>query len=178
MNRFKKLVINICVITSLLGLFYYFSGYYISKNKCIEDMLEFFNSDDTRIIKEITKDNITRVILTDRDNESISVIKLEKYGFLYKTGSSSLNQPIDKKNSFVIYTYFDTSFEHSIIIYRNNKDIDNIKITFRDNREISHNEWIGDFMYISDWTEKLGSHNFGLYEAFDKEGNLIEQIEY
>ena len=60
-------------------------------------------------------------------------------------------------------------------IYEN---IDNIKVTFKDGRVINENEWIDDFMFINDTIHSEVTGYFVLYQAFDKDGNLIGEITY
>lgn len=183
MNRIKKIIINVLIIVMFLGINYCFSSFYFSKDKCIEDMLEFFDSDDNVVLREKILENGIELITTDRHENTMSFIKINKYGLLYSPDyNSQINRAVlTKEGEFehlgFIGNVYDSG-EYMIGIYRNNKNINNIKVTCKDGRVINENNWIDDFMFINDTLHSEVTGYFGLYQAFDKEGNLIDEINY
>ncbi len=177
-KRIKGIIVNISIIISLLCLFYYFSDYYISINTCRNDMLKAYNSDDFDILHVVENKNNVRYVLTDNQYDTWSILNISKKGLLYTPEASQYNLKINKEKAFDVNVYFDTEFEHTIMIYRNNKDIDHIKITIKDHNVIEEKTWNNDFIFTSYKSDTLGKKNIGVYEAFDKNGKLIESIQY
>lgn len=175
MNRGKKLIRNLAVILVLLLGFYYFGGYYVSRQQCIIETLRGLYGTETREIMELRQGNYIATLMADEDDESFSIVGTKKIGFLYRTGSSSIGIQNDKKEILKISGM--ASSDHGMVIFlcRNNKTIEKVEVLLENGESFTITEWQEDYAgYIRE------DHNWesGTYKAYNAEGELVGEVYY
>ena len=174
MKRERKLFRNIIIISALLYVFYYFGGYYISKEQCIKETMRSLYVKEDNVIMEIQNDNDIRTLVVDDNLSSVSVIGTRKAGLFYHTASCSTGMNIKKDQAFSIHSSYNSDIGLTSFIYRNNKDIAYIELTLNDGTLVVIDEWHDDFAGVIVDTEEV----YGIYRGYDVNGNLIEERDY
>lgn len=191
MSRKKKFIRN-CIfilifVIVLLGK-YYLSGYYFSKEECLEQLKNTLYLQDNIVLEDIQDDEIILFVLMDEKDETFSFVRMEEFnkhlyrqtkiGFDGYTNETygELRMEIQKDHTFDYYsTYIDHGSEYSVhLIHRNDPNIDTIKLPFY-NGDVRVNMWNHDYiiMISKDYVDETKT-----IKAYDKNNQLIEEVEY
>lgn len=176
MNRSKKLALNLAGILVLLLAFYYFGGYYISKQQCVLESLRGLYGTETREIMELRQGKYIITLMADENDESFSIVSIKKTGFLYRTASSSVGVPIDKERAFKVSGTFSSDRGGVVFIYRNHPDIVRVEVEMQDGERHTITEWQENYagFLVNDKKEWYP----GTYKAYNATGELIEEVYY
>lgn len=175
MKRGKKLIRNLAVILVLLLGFYYFGGYYISKEQCVIETLRGLYGTETRKVMELRQKNYFATLMAGEEDESFSIVGTKKIGFLYRTASSSVGIKNDKEEILKISGM--ASSDHGMVIFlcRNDKSIETVEVLLENGETFTITEWYEDYAgYIRE------DHNWesGTYRAYNAEGELVGEVYY
>ncbi len=175
MKRIRKLAMQSIIIAILLCIFYYFGGYYISKEECIRETLRGLYATETNIVMEVGKRYFTITLVTDKENQSYSLIGTQRIGFLYRTGSSSTGHKINSNNKLDITGFYDKSMGSVLYIYRNDPAIQKIEVIMVDGTTFILDEWHENFTgyHINSDQWRLNT-----YKAYDASNQLIYETVY
>ncbi|MBO5176443.1 MAG: hypothetical protein J6C07_03205 [Lachnospiraceae bacterium] len=176
MKRGKKLVINLTLIFVILLGFYYFGGYYISKQQCIVETLQGLYGTESRKIMELQQGNYIITLMADENDESFSIVGIKKTGFLYRTASSSVGVQIDKERAMKVSGTFSSDRGGVVFIYRNHPDIVRVEVEMQDGEQHTITEWQENYagFLVNDKKEWYP----GTYKAYNAAGELIEEVNY
>lgn len=175
MKRSKKLAINLMFIFVLLQGFYYFGGYYVSKQQCVLETLRGLYGTETREVMELQQGNYIATLMADEEDESFSIVGTKKTGFLYRTASSSIGIKNDKTEILKISGM--ASSDHGMVIFlcRNDKTIETVEVLLENGESFTITEWHENYAgYIRE------DHNWesGTYKAYNAAGELIGEVYY
>ena len=176
MKRSKKLVRNLSIIAIILSVFFYFDGYYLSKQRCVMETLRGIYSTETgKEVMELRYGNYIATVMAEENGESFSVIGTNQKGFMYRTGDCSTGIKIDKEKSMTISGMGSEKYM-VIFIHRNDKSIDKVEVITENGETYTIAEWHEDYAgYIRE------NHNWecATYKAYNAEGELVgEEIYY
>ncbi len=179
MKRIKKLAIHSIIIAILLFLFYYFSGYYFSKEQCIEETLLGLYGTETNRIMELENGNYTATLFADTEKKTISVVGTKKIGFLYHTAESSVDAAINQTGKFYPHGIYNSQIGFVVFIYRNDKSIERIEVTMNNGQIYILDEWNNDFVGFKLLPDEITDDiPQGIYRAYDASNQLIEEKKY
>lgn len=171
MKRERKLFRNIIIISALLYTFYYFGGYYISKEQCITETMRSLYVKEENIVLEVQTGNHIRTLVVDDSLSTLSIIGMRKAGPFYHTASCSTGMNIKKDQAFSIYSVYNSDSGLTSFVYRNNKDIAYIELILNDGSIVVLDNWHKDFAGVIVDTEEV----YGIYRGYDVNGELIEE---
>ena len=175
MNRSKKLIRNSCLIIVISYAIYFFGGYFLSKEECINDTLRSLHANQTKTIMEFKNNNHFITLMTDEKMETYSLTGTKKVGFLYHTDSGSHNNKISDDQIIYIIGSWSREMGLLIIVYRNIPEITKIVVELEDGSEFILSEWKDNFSGIlldkDDWLN-------GIYKIYNSNNELLDIIEY
>ena len=179
MRRVKKIIFKISIIALLLFIFYYFGGWYFSKNQCIQETLQGYYITNHKKIMELEGENYTAILYADTNSPKISIVGIKKFGILYHQGSSAPRRTIDQTRPFYPYGSYNSDIGFAVFIYRNDPSIERIEISMNNGNLYVLDEWNNDFvgLYLSpdDITENFPQ---GTYRAYDNANQVIYERKY
>lgn len=175
MKKIKKITIQSVLIAILLFSFYYFGGYYISKEECIRDSLRGLYAEETNIVMEVGNGKHSVTLVTNPETQSYSFIGTKKFGFLYHVGSSSTGYTIDTREKLDIKGFFEKSMGSVIYIYRNDTTIQKIEVIMADGTTFTLDEWHENF---TGWHMDSDQWRLNTYKAYDASNQLIYEKTY
>lgn len=175
MKRSKKLAVNLAFIFVILLVFYYFGGFYFSKEQCVLESLRGLYGTETREIMELRQGKYIATLMADEEDESFSIVGTKKIGFLYRTASSSVGIKNDKEEILKISGM--ASSDHGMVIFlcRNDKAIETVEVLLENGETFTITEWHEDYAgYIRE------DYNWesGIYRAYNAKGELIGEVYY
>ena len=176
MNRGRKLVRNFAIIVTFLLIFYYFSGYYISKQQCVMESLRgLYCTETNREIMEFRYGNYIATLMADENDEKFSIAGTNKKGFLYRAGDSVTDISIDKEKCMTI-SGIGSSERMVVFIYRNDKSIDRVEAVLKNGEIYTITEWHEDYAgYVRESINLDGA----TYKAYNAAGELVgEEVYY
>lgn len=176
MNRSKKLVRNLIIIAMFLSVFFYFNGFYFSKQKCVTETLRgLYSTETSKEVMELRYGNCIATVMAEENDESFSIIETNKKAFFYRTGDCSTGIKIDKEKSMTI-SGIGSEEQIAVFIYRNDKSIDRVEVVTENGETYTIAEWHEDYAgYVRE------NHNWesATYKAYNAEGELVgEEIYY
>ncbi len=175
MKKIKKFTIQSVLIAFLLFIFYYFGGYYISKEECIRDSLRGLYAEETNIIMEIGNRKRSITLVTNPKTHSYSFIGTKKFGFLYHAGSSSTGYKIDTREKLDIKGFYEETMGSVIYIYRNDTSIEKIEVIMADGSTFILDEWHENF---TGFHREYNQWRQNTYKAYDASNQLIYEKTY
>ena len=148
MNRKKKLLIYILIILTFFSHIYFTQGYYISKNKAIEDALRYCSIEDNNVFATLDFDDDFYILGTTKRGEYIDIIDFDRIGpfYWYNGWWGREIYPNYDLNVTIGFTHDDTVIFYA---YRVNKDIDHIEISISNGDKITCDEWHHDYIYTT-----------------------------
>lgn len=175
MKRTKKLLINCSIIAIILFSFYYFGGFYISKEQCVIETVRALYGNETETIMEFQNKNSLITLMANTKEKTFSLVGTKKIGFLYRTASSSVGQKINEDELIEISGLFSSEIGMVIIVYRNDPSIHKIEVVFGNGDTMILEKWESDFVGFM-----LDSDNWqsATYKAYDIDNQLIDEIYY
>ncbi len=177
MSRSKKLIRNTIFIGIILCGFYYFGGFYISKETCIQQIVKGLYGNETEVVMEFQDKNKCFTILTDEEKESLSIVGTNQYGFLYKAaiGASYVGHEIVKEEHIDVTSIAGSEIGRVIVVVRNDERVAKVVAEFENGETQVFEEWNQGFS-----TVLLEEANWwpGVYKAYDSEGQLLGNIRY
>lgn len=177
MTRSKKLFMNLGFIVLILGCFYFFGGYYFSKDTCIEDTLKALYIEDSQLVNEWENEHTSLLLFLNEDETLFSTVVLHKTAFLYHIDSTATNQTLNKTSSFYPYVNYSQDIGTCIYLYRNDPNIDKIYLTTQDGYQMIFEEWHNNFSgKIVD--EDHDRFYLAKYQAYDQKNRLIEEFKH
>lgn len=191
MSRKKKFIRNSIFIAIILIGYFFYNGYFISKEKCLEQLKNALYLQDNIVLEEIQDDENILFVLIDEKDETFSFIRMEEYlNFLYKhrkigyVGATNelygeLRMKIQKDHSF---DYYHTSLDQEAIgdiflIHRNNPNVHEIELFLDDNSTIRLNDWNNDYIIMVSFLD-IYVDSTKTIKAYDINNQLIEEVEY
>lgn len=169
------MVRNLKVIFVGLVVFYFVGGLYFTKEACIEDTIKELYGNEFEEIMEFSHNGITKTLMVNPENKTVSIVGTKRFLGFYHTASSSTGMQIDERFSFDLFATYHSDYGMVMFIYRNNPQIDYIKAEFDDGEQLVLKEWKSDFVgFLLDTNEWKG----GTYKAYDLSDNLIEERQY
>lgn len=175
MSRKNKLLRNVAIISVLLYGFYYFGGFYISKEQCVIETMRGLYVEEKNYVMEVINGNEIKTLFVDDSNETVSIIGTKQLGFLYRTSGSYTSHSISRVQAIDVISGYNSEAGQTIFVYRNNKEIAYIEVELSDGTNLVLDEWNDDFVGTivdaEDW-------NSGIYKVYNANGNLIDVIEY
>lgn len=176
MKRGKKLIRNICIIAVLLCGFYYFGGFYLSKEECVRDTIRGLYGNENEVIAELRNKRIYTTIVINEEMKTASVVGTKKYGPFYHTASSFVGMKMSDSDCIDVDGCWTSERGNMVlVVYRNNQDIAKVEASLEDGSIVTVDEWTKDFAVLSIETEDWLN---GTYKAYDSAGNLIGEVEY
>lgn len=176
MKRNRRVAINLCIVTALLFLLYYFGGLYFSKNECVKECQRANLCKELETVTEIRGEKYSYAILANEEDTEYAVVVMRRYGFLYRpinffrgTWSKEENEMLIKKRSFGVA---EAQME---FLYRNDKRVERVEVYLENGEIISQDNWSGDYTgYARDGEEFLDA----TYKMYDVSNQLIGEVEY
>lgn len=176
MNRSKKLVRNLAIVLVLLFGFYYFGGYYISKEQCVVETLRGLYGTETREIMELHLDNYTATLMADETGGTFSIVGTKKAGPFYRTASSVIGVKIDKEKAIRVSGQFSSDEGGVVFIYRTTPEVVRVEVEMQDGEQHTITEWTEDFAgFVVNNKEEWYP---GYYRAYNAKGELLEEVYY
>lgn len=173
MKRGKKLLINLSIIMLILLVEYYLGGYYISKEKCIQDTLRGLYAYETENIMEFKKGKRIITLMANLDKKTYSIVSVKRNGFLYHTDDCFTGHPIEDNNTFDVLGVYDEDTGSFIGIYRNDKSITKVTVGTENAEVVTLDDWKQDFagcLYEEDMMLREM-----IYRAYNASGELVEE---
>lgn len=185
MKQNKKLIRNCWIILLALWAMYYFGGYYLSEEKCAEDILKAYYVKGAEKIMSLTCGDVSAHLYSDGEDENC-VAMTKKYAFLHHNDSFIDNEYIkmikerSKTDGFAYFPCVSADFGTTVFVYRYNKDIHLIHVELENGMSTVLEEWKEDFAGFALEHERMpdGSYVRATLKAYDKEGNLIGESAY
>ena len=175
-NRGKKLVRNLVLIFAILSLFYYFGGYYLSRQQCVLESLRSHYCDTTRKILEMQQGDYFITIMADENDERFAMVGTQKAGFLYRVASGSYNLKINKEKCMTLSASGSSDRGIVVCLYRNDKSIEKVEVQMENGDNYLITDWHEDYACYKRDEEEL---SYGTYRAYNAEGELIgEEVYY
>ena len=176
MNRIKKLVRNTMIIILVLIGFYYYGGFYLSREEYIKDYLKGFYRKENEYILEFNYKNRYKSIIADLDNKTYAVIGTRKIGFLY-VSDGSYKYEIDIEKIIDTKYVYDSDMNGLILfIYRNNDQVDYVIFESKDGEKYKIDDWNKNFSIIKIDGNFSNLSVEGIYKIYDKNNQLIEEV--
>ncbi len=179
MKRVKKILFKISIIALLLFTFYYFGGWYFSKNQCIQETLRGYCITNYKKIMELESKNYTALLYTDTNTAKISIIGIQNFGILYHEGSSAPSGTLNQTKPFYPYGSYDSDVGFVVFIYRNDPSIERIEISMNNGNLYALDDWnnnfVGFYLTPDEITEEIPQ---GTYRAYDASNQLIHERKY
>ena len=175
MNKMKKIVINLAIIVIILLGIYHFGGFYVSKEKCVEDYIRGQHIELEEPAMEIKESNMIYTIYVTEEKHHLALIT-QKIGFLYRA-KGYCEMSGDTHN--VTVSWFETVNEKGYIVVaeRNDDSIAKANVLmmlgFTDTVQLTFDEWNNNIAATYVEGEKM---NFATYQTYDEAGNLIEDL--
>lgn len=191
MNRKRKLIRNCIIIGIIILANYFVNGYYLSKEKCLEQLKNTLYLKDNIVLEEIQDDETILFVLMDEKNDAFSFIRMEEcMNFLYQQSMIGFNgktnevygelrMKIQKDYSFDYYSTFvdhDSQFDVNLI-HRNNLDVYEIELPLNNNKSIRLNNWNNDYIIFVNNPDCYVDETKTI-KAYDENNQLIEEVEY
>lgn len=174
MKRSKKLLINMCIIAVLLSGFYYFGGYYISKEQCMMEMLRSYYCNEREVAMEFENNNIITTVVVDIEGKTFSALKVKKIGFLYQPTGSAYGQEISEEYKISVNGHYTKGDGMEIFVYRNDDTVERVEVTMEDS-VIVLDEWENNFAWFVKDTD---GWKRGTYRAYNASNEIIEEMQY
>ena len=175
MKRNRKFVINCIIIGIILYCFYYFGGFFFSKEECINDTVRAMYGKTFNIVTEFKKGNEYRTLLVDDNHETTSLVGTKKIGFLYQTGGSNIGHKMRKNQSIEIIGEWTRDFGMILVLYRNTEEVEKVIVQLEDGTTLQFDDWkqnfSGQLLDLDNWYN-------GAYEVYNSNNECIEVIEY
>ena len=128
MKQNKKLIRNCWIILLVLGTIYYFGGYFLSEERCVDDILKAYYVKGAEEIMSLTCGDVSAHLYSDREDENC-VVMTSKHAFFYRKDSFIDNEYIDmikersKTDGFEYLHCVPSNLGTTVFVYRYNKDI-------------------------------------------------------
>lgn len=175
MKKNKKLLINTGIIGIILFSFYYFGGFYFSKNQCIIETVRALYGNEAEFIMEFQNNHHSVTLMANTDEKSFSLVGTQKFGLLYHSASSFVGEKIDQNHMFDVSGLSTSKQGMVVIAYRNNPSIHRVEVEFDNGDTIILDEWKQNFVGLmidsKDWQSAT-------YKAYDIHHQLIEERYY
>ena len=165
---------------------YHFGGFYISKDQCVKEQLRGIHVNLEEPAMTIKEGNMVYTIFVNDEsykveddlasNGSHLVVVTQKIGFLYR--AKSYQEMTGDENNITV-SWFKTPDEKGYIVVAERKD-DSIAradvlmlLGATGTEQIKFEKWENNVAATYVETERM---NFGTYQTYDKDGNLIEDL--
>jgi len=178
MNRLKKLILNCLIITFIFSCMYYFGGYYLSKEKCIEDTLKSCYAKPQDQLIEYKNNRCIVTLFENKENDTYSILETRKRGIFYEPGSSQVDSPKYKDEPFWISYQRGDGLGTVIYIYRNNPEIETIEMVLESGDQFVLSEWKEDFTSCLIEEEIDFKYGGTTCKAYDALGNLVHELDF
>ena len=158
---------------------YYFGGFYLSEEKCVEDILKAYYVKGAEEIISLESGDVIHHLYSNGADENC-IVSTKKYSFLYQK-SLFISDVIDcnEKEGFELLNCSDSQFGTTVFVYRYNKDIHLIHVELGNGMSIVLGEWKDDFAGFSlEHEREGGSYVSANFRAYDKDGNIIDEMSY
>lgn len=180
MKQNKKLIRNCWIILLVLGTIYYFGGYFLSEERCVDDILKAYYVKGAEEIMSLTCGDVSARLYSDREDENC-VVMTKKYACLYRKDSFLDNEYINmikeqsKTDGFAYFPCVSADYGTTVFVYRYDKDIHLIHVELENGMSTVLEEWKADFAGFALEHERMpdGSYVRATLKAYDKDGNLI-----
>ena len=175
MNRVRKLILNTFVIICVLFLIYYFGGFYISREQCIQETMKALYANETERIYDFEHNHRYKSVYWHPDNKTVSIIGTKQFGFLYQTDSCSTSNQIREDMIIDIIGSYNRDFGGMVVvIYRNDPNVSKIIVDYEP-FDVQLDFWNGDFT----GAVMLGNELYrGIYRVYDHQDQLLAEMEY
>ena len=173
MSRFRKLIRSTIVILSILVGFYYYGGFYLSKEAYIKDFLKGHYYKEDEYILEFNYKNRYKTIYADFDNMTYVVIGSKKLGFLYTQYNSEWHEIDIEKSIDTYYTYEINMNGLMLFVYRNDSSVDYVVFERNDGEKYIIDNWNKNFGIVRIDGKYIAE---GIYKIYDKNNQLIDEI--
>ena len=176
MKRNRRVAINLCVIAGLLFLLYYFGGFYISKNECLNECQRANLRKELESVMEIRGEKYNYAILSDMEDTEYAIVVMRRFGFLYRPSNFYQGKWSDEENEMLIKRRGIGAGEYQMeLIYRNDKRVERVEAHLENGEIISLDNWSGDYVgYARDGSEFLDV----TYKMYDVAGQFLGTVEY
>lgn len=176
MKRGKKLIRNICIIAALFYGFYYFGGFYLSKEECVRDTIRGLYGNENEVIAELRNKRTYTTILINEETKTVSVVGTKKYGPFYHASSSFMGMKMSDSDCIDIDgCWTDERGTMVLVICRNEQDVVKVEVSFEDGNSAIVDEWTKNFAVLSIETDEWLN---GTYKAYDVSNQLIGEVEF
>ena len=181
----KKLIRNCFFIFLVLWTIYYFGGYYLSEEKCTDDILKAYYVDGAEEIMSLSCGKVGAHLYSDGEDGNC-VVMTKKQAFLYQKDSFIDNEYINiikERSKEEGFEYLNCSYSDigtTVFVYRHNKDIHLIHVELENGMSTVLEDWKDDFAGFSLEHERMpnGDYVGARFIAYDKDGNLIGERAY
>ena len=175
MKRMVQTIRNILICIILVIIYLYWNGYYLSKEKCIEDSMRSLYVPDGERILEICNRGFCKTLVDHGD--SFSLIGTKKQWIFYRVWNSATQCSLKDEHSFSHWTGYSRDFGSLTVVHRNNPKIEFVHIVLNSDETLVLNQWKDDYVvFLRQNVDDMDASGF--YQAFDESGNLIEEIGY
>ena len=177
MTRLKKLMMNCLVINIISGCMYYFGGYYLSKERCIEDTLKSCYATPQEKLIEYENNRCVVTLFQNKENDTHSILETNKRGMFYYPGSGVVDSPKWKSEPFWFSYLHGDGLGIVVYFYRNNPEIETIEMVLENGDQFVFSDWKEDFASCL-IDEEIDFKYVGTFcKAYDASGNLIHELD-
>lgn len=175
MKRNKKLLRNTLIIFIILFTYCFFYGFYLSKDKCIDDNLRSLYVTGRQRVMEFVNKNLCVTLIIDEETETFSLISTKKYGFLYHVGSCTTNTSYVGEEIIDVNGMYDEKMGMCIVVNRVNENVSYVEACFEDSTIMILSDWqknfVGFLLDCNEWQKAT-------YKAYDKNDQLLSEFTY
>lgn len=176
MNRKKKLIRNIVILSLILSFYYFTGGIYLTKESCIMDSVRGLYSNEKEIITSEKINSYEVTLLADRENLTAAIFSTKKTGPFYRIGGSMIGSEIHQDVPIDIDGMFDSDFGSVVYIYRNDKSIEEIEVVKGNGETVMINVWEKDFILIA--YEDTDSWTHTICRVYDENHEIVYETAF
>lgn len=177
MNRGKKLVRNFVMIALILLGICFFDGYYLSRKKCVEDILRANEQAEMQEVLHVSEQTNSYTLIAAKNGEEAFVIETKKIGFLHHmvdiySSYTVAYEPVTLPVAW-IYTKEGTILN---FVKRCDPSVERVGVQIGDGDIILYDvEWADDYAVVTVKADEGQAISYTYYNAF---GEALESMAF